>query len=373
MEARFLFQGVSRRIFGIFQDVCVLILFVTAAGAQYETANFSVSHAPTSEFAKQCCETAEQCRREMSILWLGNILPDWSAKCPISVNVGDNLGAGGFTSFIPCHGEVYGWEMNIQGSAKRILDSVLPHEITHMILASHFRQPLPRWLDEGAATSTEHPDEKENYRRMLRIFLSEESRKGLPFKRMVALKEYPDDPMPFYAQGFSVIEYLLILGKQIDSLQHQRLVRFADTGIQSNDWAFALQKHYGIESLGALQVGWVKWVGGGFNAETNLPTVTASETTEPATPSLIRTSSVPPPAFAFASQPITPVNVNLLPLQGKYEEKYGKSVYEKKIIPIPVKVEDDSSQVIPIPAAVIRGQSTAAPIRFDPAIQPLRR
>ena len=55
--------------------------------------------------------------------------------------------------------EVFGWDMKIQGSEERVLDSVLPHEVTHTIFASHFRQPLPRWADEGACTTVEHVSE----------------------------------------------------------------------------------------------------------------------------------------------------------------------------------------------------------------------
>ena len=190
---------------------------------QFATANFEVLNAPTVELAKLFCETAERCRSELAILWLGYKMPDWSAKCPIRVQVGETLGAGGATTFVFNNGEVYGWEMDIQGSARRIVDSVLPHEITHMILASHFRRPIPRWLDEGAATSVEHVSEKENYRRLLMQFLREDVRKGLPFNRMVALKEYPADPMPFYSQGFSVVEYLIRLGG------HRQLLEFAAT------------------------------------------------------------------------------------------------------------------------------------------------
>ena len=226
-------------------------------GARFATANFEVQGAPTPELAKLFCETAERCRRELAVLWLGDEMPDWSAKCPIRVQVGETLGAGGTTTFVFNNGEVYGWEMDIQGTARRIVDSVLPHEITHMILASHFRRPVPRWLDEGAATSVEHASEKENYKRQLMQFLREDVRKGLPFNRMVNLKEYPSDPMPFYSQGFSVVEYLLELGG------HRQLLEFAASGMESGDWNLAVRKHYGKENLGELQLSWTSWVAAG--------------------------------------------------------------------------------------------------------------
>jgi hypothetical protein len=376
----------------IFQRNCVfapiLVFLFLTAGAQYETANFTVNNAPTLTLAQEFCETAEQCRSGLAVLWLGEELPDWSAKCPITVHVGNHLGAGGVTSFMFDNGEVYGWEMEIQGSAKRILDSVLPHEITHTILATHFRQPLPRWLDEGAATSVEHNSEKENYRRMLLNFLSEEVRKGLPFKRMVTLKEYPTDPMPFYAQGFSVVEYLLKLGQEMDSFEHRRLLHFAKAGMESNNWQNALQKYYNIDSLGTLQLNWVKWVNAGFTIEKNLPVSAEAYEWEP--------KSVP------INQSIMLVSAKPAPTL----EKYGKSVYEKtvgtttekiagtttkkNVLPIPAKIENKTPPVIPIPNSfsttqtnfvpanhIPKNQQTTfnpnEPIRIDAVMYPVRR
>jgi hypothetical protein len=225
---------------------------------QFETANFTVSGATSIDLARKFCLESERLRRDLALIWLGESLPDWSSKCPIRVRVGDNLGAGGSTSFVFQNKEVYGWEMNIQGSAERILDSVLPHEITHTIFASYLKEPVPRWLDEGAATCMEHHSEKENYRQMIRHFLKKDVKKCLPFNQMTTLKEYPDDVMPFYAQGFSVAEYLVTVGG------HRLLVKFAKSAIETGDWNYALQKNYGIASLGELQQDyWLNWVAAG--------------------------------------------------------------------------------------------------------------
>ncbi len=70
-----------------------------------------------------------------------------------------------------------------------MLDSVLPHEVTHTIFASHFRRPLPRWADEGACTTVEHPSERTKQQQMLIEFLH--TNRGIPFHPMFAMKEYP--------------------------------------------------------------------------------------------------------------------------------------------------------------------------------------
>lgn len=231
-------------------------LFVSS-GASYRTANFTVQTADP-QLAQQFANAAEKYRKELAVAWLGQELPNWSAPCPVTVQVGANLGAGGETSFVFDRGEVFGWRMTIQGSAQRVLDSVLPHEITHMIFASYFRQPLPRWADEGGASSVEHSEEKAKHQQMLQKFLR--TGRGIAFNQMFAMTEYPRDIMPLYAQGYTVAEYLIQLGGR------RKFVDYVSEGIRTNNWSAATKHYYGIENLGELQKTWLGWVAQGYPA-----------------------------------------------------------------------------------------------------------
>ncbi|MGN6547422.1 MAG: hypothetical protein ACTHK7_20385, partial [Aureliella sp.] len=137
-------------------------------------------------------KAAERFRRDLAIHWLGHELPPWSRRCPIYVTAGPSLGAGGETQFALYNGNVGDWKMSVQGTPERILDSVLPHEITHTLLASHFA-PLnvhvPRWADEGACTTVEHSSEQDKHKSHLVQYLS--TGRGLAFHRMFSLKDYP--------------------------------------------------------------------------------------------------------------------------------------------------------------------------------------
>lgn len=237
--------------------IALAVLFVaaqTAAAANFSTKNFVVE-TDNPQVARIVAETAEKYRRELAIEWLGQEMPDWSKPCPIKVQVGPNLGAGGATSFVFDRGEVFGWKMNIQGPMDRLLDSVLPHEVTHTIFATYFRQPLPRWADEGACTTVEHDSERGKQQRMLIQFL--QTGRGISFSQMFRMKEYPNDVLPLYAQGHSLATYLIGKGGKA------RYLQFLAAGLENEDWVTALREFYGIETMSSLQNTWLDWVAAG--------------------------------------------------------------------------------------------------------------
>ncbi|MBI3466539.1 MAG: hypothetical protein HY000_26290, partial [Planctomycetes bacterium] len=237
-------------------------------GAGYRTDNFVVN-APTAELAQEIGRTAEECRRQLAIEWTGKELPRWTEPCPITAQVGAQLGAGGATTFVFDRGQVFGWQMSVQGSRERILDSVLPHEVTHTIFATYFRQPLPRWADEGACSTIEHPEERARLQRMLVEFL--QTGRGIPFARMYAMKQYPSDVLPLYAQGHSLASFLIAQGGK------QKFVKYVSQGLANDNWISATQGNYGFPSLGTLQNTWLDWVRQGS------PATVAAATTTPAT------------------------------------------------------------------------------------------
>ncbi len=222
-------------------------------GANYRTQHFIVT-AATPQLAQEVGLAAERLRHDLAIEWLGHELPPWTDICPITVHVAPGKPAGGETSFVfPAGGgEPTKWRMIVEGTRERVLDSVLPHEITHTIFATHFRQPLPRWADEGACTTVEHDVEKQKQERLLIQFLT--SNRGIAFNQMFAMREYPRDILPLYSQGYALARYLIAQGGK------RKFVDYVGDGLKTNNWTHATRKHYGFESLSDLQVTWLDWV-----------------------------------------------------------------------------------------------------------------
>jgi hypothetical protein len=127
-----------------------------------------------------------------------------------------------------------------------------------MVFASHFRCALPRWADEGGATSVEHDSELDKHRKMLVQFLR--SKRGIAFNRMFSMSDYPPDIMPLYAQGFTLAEFLIQQGGR------REFIEYLGDGLEDGQWAAATKEHYGYGDLGQLQNAWVAWVGNGFPA-----------------------------------------------------------------------------------------------------------
>jgi hypothetical protein len=286
MDARYGFAAKMAVWMALVGVVVTSISSIQAAG--YRTANFEIA-APTPTLAREIGDAAEQFRRELAIDWLGKEMPAWSEPCPIKARVSPRLGAGGATSFLFDRGQVYGWRMSIQGSRERILDSVLPHEVTHTIFATHFRKPLPRWADEGACTTVEHRSEISKQESMLIEFLK--TRRALPFSAMMMMKEYPQDVMPLYAQGHSVAHYLI--GRR----GKRAFLEFLADGMRDENWPRAVREHYDYKNLLTMQNDWLDWVRDGrpkVNPDGAPANVLASATTNELSTRLANVTIRPP-------------------------------------------------------------------------------
>ena len=274
-----------------FRVVLVAALFFSL-GAGYRTPNFVID-APTAELAQEIGQHAEKYRRELAQVWLGREMPNWAQPCMLSAQVGPQLGAGGATSFVFDRGEVFGWRMQIQGSRERLLDSVLPHEVTHTVFATHFRQALPRWADEGACTTVEHAEERFKQQQMLITFLK--TGRGIAFSQMFAMKDYPRDVMPLYSQGYSLARYLIAQGGR------RKFVAFLEQGLSDEHWVRAVHDHYGHGDLLALQNTWLAWVKSGSPLNERrgdggllATTVSAAQPARPAGQPIYRAQSADP-------------------------------------------------------------------------------
>jgi hypothetical protein len=250
--------------------IAILATPGAASAASYETTNFTVE-APTAELAKKFGEMAEFYRKEKAIQWLGQEMPPWPERCPLHVRI-EMGSAGGATTFtFGTRGgrpAVSSQRMEIRGEAKQLLSSVLPHEVTHTVLAYHFGRPVPRWADEGGSVLSENEEERYSHDIRNRELLN--AGRGIVLRTLFRMADYPRDMIVLYAQGYSVTAFLVDRGGGGRD-GRSKLLQFLAAGMGNDSqpgmaqkyhgtpesWNEAARKVYGFESVDAMEKAWL--------------------------------------------------------------------------------------------------------------------
>jgi hypothetical protein len=108
---------------------------------------------------------------------------------------------------------------------------------------------VPRWADEGGAILSEDEQEHRRHSQLAREIVRRGDR-AIPLSRLFSLKEYPNDVMVLYAQGFSVSEFL------VSRRSRPVFLDFVAEGLK-NDWDQAAKAHYGYEKVDDLERAWL--------------------------------------------------------------------------------------------------------------------
>ncbi len=240
--------------------IAVLLAPAFAPAATYNSDNFS-TEAPTPELAKKFGDMAEFYRKEKALEWTGREMPQWSRRCPLKVQItaGNAGGATTFTFGQDANGKstVTSISMEIRGDAKQLLNSVLPHEVTHTVLANHFGKPVPRWADEGGSVLSENDEERFSHDVRCRELLN--AGRGIRCRVLFRMTEYPRDMIVLYAQGYSLTQYLVKKGG--DGREGRgKLLQFLDAGMRGNtmeSWNAAAERVYGYDTVDAMEEAWL--------------------------------------------------------------------------------------------------------------------
>jgi hypothetical protein len=274
--------------------ILVFLGVFASLGATYRTTNFLVD-APTQEVAAQAGQYAEKYRKEKALQWLNQEMPPWPEPCPIKVTVTMG-GAGGATSFAFDRGRVLGQHMHIEGSYERLMNSVLPHEVTHTVFAFYFRSPVPRWADEGGAVLSEDDIERNRHDMLCRQILNTPGR-PIPLRRLFALKDYPSDVMALYAEGYSVANFL------VGSSSRPQFLGFVAAGMRDG-WDRAAQSYYRFNSVEELEQAWVSSLRNPARPPAQLASAPRPAEAAPAGQVVVRQTAPPAQPLEAGSHPV---------------------------------------------------------------------
>jgi hypothetical protein len=223
-----------------------------------ETPNFRIYYTDPA-VAEKAAQAAELVRTQQARRWGSSAArTDWSPPCdiylyPTSKDFAQLTGqpetSPGFSTMGVNGNRIVSRRVNLRDDHPQLLSAILPHEVTHVVLADLFtEQQIPRWADEGMAVLAE--PRTEQFSRASE--LTEPLRNGRVFKlsELMAI-DYPsaDAWNLYYAQCVSLTQYLVELGSP------EQFVRFV-RGAQRRGVEIALRESYQIEGFAELENRW---------------------------------------------------------------------------------------------------------------------
>ncbi len=225
------------------------------------TANFRIYHADPA-LATKVAEAAEAARRDQLKRWTKQpARAGWQPACELylyptaqhyATMTGQPEDSPGFSTMGMNAGRINSRRINLRADHPSLVQAVLPHEITHVILADHFTErQIPRWADEGMAVLSEPDDEQQ--RRAVDLV------KPLADNRLFAVDvlmnmDYPDERYwgLYYAQSVSLTRFLVEQGTPA------QMIQFLQES-QRDGYEPALRRAYKIEGFVDLQRRWVAY------------------------------------------------------------------------------------------------------------------
>lgn len=242
------------------------LLTETAASDKIETPSFRVLFDGKRELAVEVGAIAEAARKAMYERWVGPPAGDWSPRCEIYLHASSSTyaKATGKAADRPGHstvglksGQVATRRIDLRADETTMLDCVLPHEVTQVVLAEMFsEQALPRWAAVGMAALAESPEGVARYRRSVPALLKEKKLFAVgPFMERSDFCE-PANVTAFYAESVSLVAYLVELkGPKAFATFLREAPR--------RGYAKALTTYYGFKDPAELQDRWIKHTLGG--------------------------------------------------------------------------------------------------------------
>jgi hypothetical protein len=224
----------------------------------HDTPNFRIFH-NDPRLAEQAAEAAETVRKAQAKRWGSPALQTpWNPRCEIHLHptgkafaraTRQSEDSPGFSTIESNGNRITTRRVLLRADHPQLLTAVLPHEITHIVLADIFSdQQIPRWADEGIAVLSEPPAEQN----LRAADLNDSLSAGQIFElRQLMSIDTPDakDWSLYYAQSVSLARFLVEQGTPQQMIQFVR--ESARKGIEP-----ALRDIYGLGGFAELEDRW---------------------------------------------------------------------------------------------------------------------
>jgi hypothetical protein len=224
-----------------------------------ESQHFRVVYDRESKLMERVAERAEAIRLKVHRGWFDDSPYEWDGRCSIYLYASyreylrrtkQNGMAAHFSASM--EGEfVSRRSVHVPCDLPGLFEDLLPHEITHSVMANRFNGRAPRWANEGMASLSESPASLEKYWKRLAQAQKQDDLFAVEVlmqtkdKRHLQCEEY-------YAQSVSLVEFF------VAEKGRKAFTRFLWDAVRTN-YEAALKKHYDIQGFADLSRRWLAY------------------------------------------------------------------------------------------------------------------
>ena len=236
--------------------VSIFLSGLTLGAGFVHNDNFTIFTPPqpsqqaAEEFAAALLVKAEQFRKQIAVEWFEQELPPSVGQTIVNVSFSGERGRG--LTWAKDHADRKYHTLYLTGSDRQELESLLAHEMVHVVFATHFPHPnrLPAWLEEGIACRY---DDKQRQRTRDEI-MKWMARTGnwTRLAKLLSEENIDSHDQTSYAASATVTAMLLSRANK------ETLFEFAQAA-QEIGWDASLKRYYEIDGVSQLQAEWQAW------------------------------------------------------------------------------------------------------------------
>jgi len=242
---------------------CTAIVLVPSSAGEgncwiAQTPSFRIAWRTSESNLRELAAECERLAATEKERWLGKeCSPQWLPKCNVVVHPDlaayvQCLGTGseatsGCATITYDQGRVVARRIDLRGDAADWRSEVLPHELTHVVLAERFsRCRIAPWADEGIAILAESPERLE--RRLTALRRATTAGRIYAARELINVRSSPDlaSRDAFYGQSLVLVSALLQWGTR------EQLLQFVESSQQSGPDR-ALREIYGTHDWNDLE------------------------------------------------------------------------------------------------------------------------
>jgi hypothetical protein len=243
--------------------IAVRHLGKNAQGKQVaESKHFRIIHGQNKQLVEKIIREAERIRPAIHRQWFGNVSVEWDGKVLIYLHDSHKLYADktkqwnalGHARTMMLGDQISLRSVHLPWGVPNFFEDLMPHELTHAVMAVRFRGRTPRWANEGMAMMDETPESQDRMLSRLDEYRQNDDLFALSIL-MTTEEAEQTNTLEYYSQSLSLVRYLVSLkGKQgFTSFLRDALV----IGYER-----ALRSHFGIQNYAELDRRWREYAFG---------------------------------------------------------------------------------------------------------------